>query len=112
MAEMQGLKISLLVSDPWEFGEGPYSGEVLVYSSDSDDDKLLLQLTPGVFFKEQTHEYFIVSPRSTEKLIEAKKAKAINCNLVSISKEKANSNNPLDTSDWRGSVALIGSIRI
>ncbi len=102
------LQASLVVSDPWEFGEGPFEGHVLEIEN-NEADKLLLHLTSLIQFESQQCEYFVVRPREdlSNFITLLEQGKKINCNLTMIPKKRALGPNPLDISWWRGGVVAL-----
>lgn len=107
----QDLRVNLFVSEPWDYGEGPYCG--YIYSVENRTDSCLFRLMAPVFFEGQRAEYFVVRPRGKElDLIEVLLlGKRISCNVTMIPTERAIGPNPLDLSWWRGGVALVGDLK-
>ena len=104
-------KVTLSVSDPWNFGPGPFGG-VILSSSGNRPSTLLLRLDYPVLFEGVRCEYFVVSPRGEESdlLTAINQGKSVNCNLTMISEDRANGTDPFDLAMWRGGCALIGNL--
>jgi hypothetical protein len=115
-----GMEMSIIVSDPWEFGTvhgtGPFIAKVLQIGIDQyipGKELLLLQLKTPLIYQDVTCEYFIASPRLEGGDIKALVAKGdeVYCSLIRIPAERATSKNPFDLSWWRGGIGLIGTLR-
>lgn len=119
VAELVGMRVSITVSDPWDFGTehgtGPFAAKVLQAGSNywvSGEDALLLQLETSLSYQGSTCEYFVATPRfeigSLASLISGYK---VECNFTRVPESRTTSANPFDLSWWRGGVGLIGTLQ-
>ena len=118
MFGLQGLRLKIIVSEPWDFGDiqgcGPFVGEVLK-EHDSGDGKeceaVLIKLEKPLTYKDSKCEYFVGAPRHEgSALTDLLNGATITCGLTHISEDSANSDNPFDLSQWRGGIGLIGDL--
>jgi hypothetical protein len=77
------------------------------------DACLVIRLKKSFLFDGLECKYFVVSPRhegtSFKDLMDGNK---INCSFLRITKEQADSDNPFDTSWWRGGGGFIASVKL
>lgn len=121
---LTGMNVSIVVSDPWEFGEeqgnGPFTGKILGVGPDywareynsGEKEALLLQLAFPLTFEGVMCEYFIVTSRhETEQVGSLSNGAEVHCALTRISKEHATSLDPFDLDAWRGGIALLATVK-
>ncbi|HPD48769.1 MAG TPA: hypothetical protein P5279_18020 [Anaerohalosphaeraceae bacterium] len=120
MSELQGLKVNLIVTEPWDFttahGCGPFSAEVLqenMAARKRDELAILIRLDNPLVFEGERCEYFVATPRlETDDVANIAKSVIVHCNLTMIPEAHAVSSDPFDLSWWRGGLVLIGDFSI
>lgn len=119
MSELEGLRVNLSVSDPWDFGTihgtGPFSAQVLKECSPEGQRAcaILIKLDKPLKYKDLRCEYFVASPRlERDSLDNIQQGVSVGCGLTCISEEHAKSPDPFDLSWWRGGVGLIADLSI
>jgi hypothetical protein len=123
-SSLTGMNVSLVVSDPCEFGEehgnGPFTGKILGVGTDywahrynsGEKEALLLQLAIPLSLEGVMCEYFIVTSRhKTEQLGSLSNGDEVQCALTRISKEHATSFDPFDLHQWRGGTGLLATVK-
>ncbi|MCK5001079.1 MAG: hypothetical protein KAS23_16160 [Anaerohalosphaera sp.] len=115
MSLKEGTKVEFIASDPWDFvtavGSGPFEG--LVSGVCQDKDSILVKLNEPLVFKDSVAEYLVISPRHQGYPLKGiMKGQEVCCGMMGITKEQAESDDPCDTSWWRGGgIVSTGSIR-
>jgi hypothetical protein len=117
-AGLEGSAVSIVVSDPWEFGTehgtGPFEATIVLIEPDPNppgrDPAALIQLRTALKFAGTSCEYFVAQPRHEGTSLGDLFHGPLNCNLTAISSERATGASPLDLSWWRGGVVLLGSM--
>ena len=119
MKELEGLSISIIVSDPWDFctahGTGPFRAKILRTGRDDETGhlKALIELDHPLVFQAVEYRYLVSEDASYERPLESLLARSeADCGMAVISQERVDSSNPLDLSWWRGGPALTGTIKI
>jgi hypothetical protein len=114
--ELKGSTVSVLVSEPWEFGTehgvGPFTATVFQVNEGGDREQgVLLQLTAPLTYQGVQCEYLIASPRYAGEAIGSLiTGQTLPCCLTRIPEERATGPDPFDLSAWRGGVGLLGSV--
>ena len=109
--------ILITVSDPWDVGEAvnwqAIRGRLLQTESTDSGGKALVRFDQPVLYHGAAYNYAVASPRQEGRNIaEIRAGKSVGCALTAISDEQAQSNNPMDTSRWRGGLAFIGDVAL
>lgn len=120
MAGLEGMEVTIVVSDPWDFGTahgtGPFAAKVLKVGRDDNVPggySMLLQLNTPLHYRDLSCEFVVASPRSERGSFDfLTEGAGVDCNLTRIPEDRAASPNPLDLSWWRGGVALLGTLRL
>ncbi len=108
-------RVLVRVSDPWDLGESlrwrPLEGELLQIASDERGGRALIKLDDRIEYRGSVCRYVVAAPRHEGATIAAiQKGEKVFCNFTGISDSQAASSDPLDTSTWRGGVAIIGDL--
>lgn len=112
---MKGVDVEFIASDPWDFvtvvGSVPIQGEITGVSQKKDS--ILVKLDKPLKYKESIAQYLVISARHQGDTLKSMlKGKEVGCNVIGISTEQAQSDDPCDTSWWRGGgITSIGSVR-
>jgi len=105
----------ITVSDPWDLGEAlnwqAINGHLLQTESTDSGGKALVRFDQPVLYHGGAYNYAVASPRHEgSNIAEIRAGKSVGCAFTAISDEQAQSNNPMDTSRWRGGLAFIGDV--
>jgi len=115
MVSLDNLSINITVSDPWEFGCGPFSAMILRKGKDIDSPDyypLLIRFDIPVEYKGEECRFFVAKSHNSKESIEGLlMGETLTCNLIMISKERAEQQDPFDISWWRGGCALLADIK-
>jgi hypothetical protein len=125
MYDLANAKVSLLISDPWDFvtdhGSGPFLGQILQVGPDYWLEKfanrsgktILIQLSTPLTIEGTRYEYLIASPRhETGDISQLLQGLEVICGISCIPQERATGSTPFDLSWWRGGIGLIGTVKI
>lgn len=112
---MNPMRISISISDPWELGEAqkwqPLRGELLQTVSDEHGGRALIKLDETINYRDSNWCYVVVAPRHQgNEIAELQTGKKVLGAFTGISDQQAESNSPLDTSNWRGGLAFTGDV--
>ena len=118
MSELEGLRIRLTVSDPWDFGTvngcGPFSGELLriiVSSKYAESAVAVVKLEKSLYYKSSQYEYLFLQPRLRGiEIKEIAAGSAVPCNMTAITARCAKAIDPLASWEGVGEEVLIGDI--
>jgi hypothetical protein len=118
-ANLVGMEVAIVVSDPWEFGTvhgtGPFFATVLQIGPNEWNprtDAILLRLESPLIYKGVTCEYFVACPRVEGGDVNALATDAeVDCALTQTPSDRAHSPTPFDLSWWRGGIGLTGTVR-
>lgn len=113
LEKLVGTRVTLMVSDPWEFGtevgSGPFYG-VVERTKESD---LLISLQKHLLFRSVGYSHMLASPRHVgtgfDRLATGTQVPA---SLVLITKAVAEGPDPFSPERWTRGAGLIGSIRL
>lgn len=110
------LPISIIVSDPWDFGEAidwePIQGNLLETRTIDGDGRALLKFDRCITYRERSYCYGVASPRlEGHNVSEIEEGKTVGCAITGISDEQAASAHPMDLRNWRGGFAFVGDIK-
>lgn len=110
-------RILVTVSDPWDLGQAvnwqAIRGQLLQTESTDSGGKALVRFDQPVFYHGAAYNYAVASPRHEGRNIaEIRAGKSVGCAFIAISDEQAQSNNPLDTSRWRGGLAFVADVAL
>jgi hypothetical protein len=114
-----GSVVTLMVSDPWDFGtehgNGPFLAAVVGLESKGEGSagaQALLRLQTALDFEGVNCEYLIARARHQGDSIRDIVSRPVFCNLTVIPSERALSATPFDLSWWRGGVGLIATVSL
>lgn len=112
---MSPMRISIMLSDPWDLGEAlkwqPLQGELLQITRDDHGGKALIELNESISYRDSVYRYVVASPRHKgSQIAELQDGKKVFCAMTGISDEQAKSSDAMDISSWRGGVTFIGDI--
>jgi hypothetical protein len=113
---MNSQAIVITVSDPWDVGEAlgwkTIRGQCVRADSSGEGGRALIRFDEPLHYRDGTYRYAIASPRHIGRRIEEVAAgTTVDCVLIGISDEQAQSANALDANNWRGGLSFIGDIR-
>jgi len=113
---MSNARLTITVSDPWEFGEAlkwrPLQGELLRLVNDERGGQALVKLDEPFEYGGTVCCYLIASPRHVgAEMATLSAGKTVLCGVTGISEQQAESSNPFDLSTWRGGIAFIGDVK-
>jgi len=114
---MEDIPIFVTVSEPWDVGEAVkwqrIKGHLLRIEPDSHGGRALVEFDPPITYRGALYRYAIASPRlEGHQIVELSQGKLLCSSLTGISDQQAQSDNPLDTSNWRGGLAFLGDIEV
>ena len=120
MNSLAGIKVQIMISDPWDFvadnGSGPHIATIIGVHVDSTTNQvvsILVKLEQAVAYEEYCYQYFVAKPRYENHHFDVLMSnQGLVCGLTGISEEKAFSLNPFELSPWRGGLGLIGVINL
>lgn len=119
VSKPEGHRISIVVSDPWDFGTvhgtGPFVGVVLAEKGFEEDisRNALIKLDAPLEYKGVLCEYFVADARSQgDSLGSISGRKTVPCALTQVPEEHIQSHDPFDLSWWRGGIALLADISV
>lgn len=112
---MNPLPILITVTDPWDVGEAvnwqAIRGEVLRTQKGSHGGRALVKFDQSINYRGIAYRYAVASPRLEGRdIAEIEAGKTVDCALTAISNEQAESDDPMNTSKWRGGLALLGDV--
>lgn len=98
-----------------ELGEAlnwqPQLGELLLGVDDEQGGHALIRLDASVAVGNRDYRYVVASPRQRGTLVSVlHSGNPLDCALIGISEEQAMSDRALDTSNWRGGLAFLGTV--
>jgi hypothetical protein len=109
--------LRIVVCEPWDFGTGPFKGNVVRTGPNPADPPalaLLIRLSPPVRYRDVECEYFVARPRLEGGDVAAiAKGGSLTCCMTCISAARAAEPEAFDVSGWRGwhdGAAVIASI--
>jgi hypothetical protein len=116
MSLLEEVRIQITVSDPWEFGCGPFLATILRQGEGgggANNYPLLLKLDFPVEYKGEKCQYFVAKAHNAKQSLDLiMEEKVVGCNLIKIQEESIEQDNPFDISAWRGGCALLADIEI
>ena len=116
MCLLEEVRIEITVSDPWEFGCGPFLATILRQGEGAGGASyypLLVKLDFPVEYKGEECQYFVARAHDAKQSLDViLEEKVVGCNLIKIQEESIEQDNPFDTSAWRGGCALLADIEI
>jgi hypothetical protein len=109
------MRITISVSDPWDFGEAIewklLAGQMLQVADDDQGGRGLIMLDDAVNYDGSAWRYFVAKVRHQgDKITSLHSGKKVLSSMIGISAERAKSAQPLDTDHWRGGLAFIGDL--
>lgn len=112
---MNPLPILITVSDPWDVGEAinwqAIRGEVLRTQNAGHGGRALVKFDQSINYRGIAYRYAVASPRHEGRNVaEIEAGKTVDCALTAISNEQAESDDPMNTSKWRGGLALVAAV--
>ena len=115
-----GRRVTLTISDPWDFGEvhgnGPFPASIVDVTPDRDakgGSGLLVRLVKPLWFQGNVCEYMIATPRTAgDDFARITRSEGLTCGFVSISPRGAKSTTPFGLTWWRGWGTLLGVVHM
>lgn len=109
------MQISISISDPWELGEAlkwqPLRGELLRLVSDERGGRALIRLDAPVNYRGSAWRYVVAVPRHQgNEIAGLETGQKVLAAFTGIPDQHAESNEALDTSNWRGGLAFVGDV--
>ena len=110
------MKVSISITDPWEFGESrkwrPLRGELLKRVDDDYGGLALIRLDESVTYRDTTWQYVIASPRKLGELISAvESGHEIFSAVIGVPASKAEGENPFASArETSNELAIIGTL--
>lgn len=114
--QLCGLKLEIQISDPWDFcdkfGTGPFYAKILKIQEETQTILLMFDKS----FEQENNRYIFFSASIRHQRFELKQlleGQTISLAFLSLSEDHLKSQNPFDTSWWRGGgVRFIGTAKI
>ncbi len=116
--DIVGSSVEIQISDPFDLGvllDGkPLIGKLLAYDAPSDEDwNVLIRLNEPFDYSNAHCEYFVGGPRHVGTSLRAfVDGSRPFCSFTHISKERAQSQTPMDLTWWRGGIGIIGNLKM
>lgn len=118
VSELVGLAIDLVVNEPWDLtssdGSVRFAGiiaKAVTFASGADDERLLIRLLKEAEWRGNSYGSFVASHRHNHGFADdLLRGYPVECSLVAVSEEAVLSSDPVDTSDWRGGLAIRATI--
>jgi hypothetical protein len=109
------MRISIIISEPWELGESvkwqPLRGQLLQAVNDELGGRALIKLDEGICYRGSNWRFVVATPRHQgDNIVSLHNGKRVASALTGISDQQAESSSPLDTSNWRGGLAFVGDV--
>jgi hypothetical protein len=109
------MRVSVTISEPWELGEAvqwrSLAGELQRLIDDAQGGRVLIKLDHSIRYRGSEWHYVVGTPRhSGDRLAALQAGQKVLSALTGITVQQAVSDNPFDTSGWRGGLALVGDI--
>lgn len=106
------IKVRLQLSDPWEMGEALGWRSITGIVSDVTGDSWLVELDEPFDYEGALYQYVVITSRHEGKPLANATSVEVRCNMIRTTAERAASENPCDTSWWRGGHAMIGTVSL
>jgi hypothetical protein len=115
---LAGLPIDLVVNEPWDLTAADGSvrfqatvAKALTYGEGADEERLLVELIDPVNWHGRTFRFFVARHRHGHGLVDdVSRGRAVECSLIAVPDDQANSADPFDTSQWRGGLSARATI--
>jgi hypothetical protein len=109
------MRVTITISDPWEVGEAVHwrslAGLVSQMVDDGRGGRMLIKLDDPIKYRGSAWHYLIGAPRHAgDRVVSLQTAGRLRSALTGITEQQAISDDPFDTSNWRGGLAFIGDI--
>ncbi len=109
-----GQRVQLVASDPWDFvaadGSVRFDATVIraaTFRQGADEEGLVLALSEPVVWHGQNIAFFVAHERHGHGMIDdLSMRQPIECALIAVTEERAFGSEPLDTTWWRGGLAV------
>ena len=116
--ELTGLAVDVVVSDPWDLtspeGSVRFPARVMkaaTHALGASEERLLLRFREAVKWHGGSYRFFVARHRRGLGLEDDLLAgRPVECSLVAVSEEHAASTDPLDTTWWRGGLAVLATL--
>lgn len=109
-----GMKVKILVSEPFELGGRALDAKVVVSGFAKDAPgmlSVLLRLHESIQVAGKTWEYLVARPTNASRdLSEIAVDAEVDCAITGVPPLRVSGSDPLDLSWWRGGLALRGSL--
>ena len=119
-AELVGQRVELVAWDPWDFVSVDGSvrfGAIMILAASSargaEEERLLLQLSEPVSWRDKTIEFFVARQRHGHGMTDDLwLLQPIECNMIAVKAEQARGSDPFSTKAWRVRLAVNATLRL
>ena len=110
------MRISVTISEPWELGEAIHwralGGELTRAVEDEHGGRVLIKLDSPIKYRGLEWQYIVGAPRHRgDRVAALQTGELVMTALTAITAQQAMSDNPFDTTSWRGGLAFVGDLR-